>query len=733
MKSSKTKPLDTTLVKMYVFLAALAINLFSGFILVINRLSIPYFLYTTPMILHINLFSPFDNTLLWIGSLCLVYITKEVVKESQHSRLINKFLNVALIGSCFVLLSLIAAKTEFFGIPTIIDESFLKQLGFFAELFGSILLFGGSCLALLVLAFENRKIPTVFLIYFLSLLIPLEIWALFHWVAYPVDPASYLGFGWQGAFSELQLFYVGYPLIFSLFIAFLFSWLWVPIAQHVKARIEPFLDVLGAVFLFKPQGNSGLFEGRREQESSHAKGNFVRPVLTGGYFRIIILMVCLFVGVFVAYYPYITPKFGFVGWDTLGYYEMLNTMVLEGPSRSLELAAATDRPLYFLLLYLLSSTSLSSYVVIQLIPVLTVLISTLAAFWFVKVGEHGTLVAYFSVVFTVFSFNTTIAMHAGILANWLAIGLAFIFFGLVLQLEKKRTLKHFLLATTVWAAIFFTHYWSWMFFSLVLVCYGLLTWLQREKCNLKIKVLVLLLALFAFASLLFHLPSLFFFSSYGSSADFSPMNLTLLFWTRLPLFIHYWFFGALANPVMMTLAIFGMVLCFGQRNSFRRLLISWTVVGSLLSILTSSIGKNMNQWIMWRALYDIPFQIPAALGLYFLLSWLGRKAHAIESVQFDRTDSPHSFFCSSVSENYVVIIYFLVNYIISALFLILDFPVFLVLILLNCFVVTLFLHFKVKEDVSSVLVFVFALVVTLFLFNYTLRSLAPLALNRMQP
>ena len=715
------------------FLAALAVNLLLGFNLIINKLSIQYFLYTTSMVIRLSLFSPFDNTLLWIGSLCLIYILKEVVREFPYSRLAYKFLNVALIGSFFILLSLIIAETKYLTEHTIIGESSLSQLGFLTELIGFIFLFVGSCSFQFTLMYRNRKMLTLFLIYLFSLFVPLEIWALIHWVAYPVDPMSYLGFGWQGAFIELQLFYVAYPLIFWLFIAFLFSWVWVPMAKYVKAKIELLQNIPWGASLSHLHDQSSLLNsgaGRRFSEE-----NFKRQGCTSRFVPSTLLIVCLLLSVFVAYYPYITPRFGLVGWDTLGYYELLNKMVLEGPSRSLELAAATDRPLYFLLLYSLrTSLPISSYFVIQFMPIVTILTITLAAFWFVKVGEKRALVAYLSAVFTIFSFNTTIAMHAGVLANWLALGLTFVFFGLVLKLQEKRTSKYFFAATLGSAVILLIHYWTWMLSLLVLFCYGLLTWFERKGYNLKVKVVMFLLASLTLASLFLNPLSAYFFPSYGSTSDLGSMNVAVLFWTKLSLFIRYWFFGALANPVMMTLATIGIVLCFSQRTSFRRLLISWTVVGSLLSILTSPIGKNWNQWIMWRALYMIPFQIPAALGLCFLLGWLGLKARGIKNAQFDRADIRYiGSFRSLISGSYAAIIYLLVNYTLSALLLNFDFSVLVVLILLNCFVVTLILHFKVRKNDSSVLIFLFTLVVTLFLFNYTLRTLAPLALNRMQP
>jgi len=224
-----------------------------------------------------------------------------------------------------------------------------------------------------------------------------------------------------------------------------------------------------------------------------------------------------------------------------------------------------------------------------------------------------------------------------------------------------------------------------------------------------------------------------FFISYGSAENTGLAEVFVIFWTKFPIFIDTWFFGALANPIMMALALIGIVVCFYQKTDFDRILISMVIVGSLLSIFISPIGRNMNQWLMWRALYLIPFQIPAALGLFFFIAKLKSLGHSKNCVQNDGANLIPTKPSLREKEYFKVIFYLITNYGVSALLLTLDFPILGALIFFNYFFLTLIVHFKIRKSYnSSILVFVFVLFVTLSLFNYALRTLAPLTVHRMQ-
>lgn len=736
MGLNKAHVLNAKYLKLYLFIAAFAVNFSLEAIIIINGLSIQYFFYTTPMIIQIDFLSTIEATLLWVGSFYCVYLTKEVVEETR-SRRIQRFLNMALIGSFLllfsVLLSLVSQNVE----PTI-KVSF-DQLLARVMLVGYVVSFAGVSSALFIVLFQNKRVLRLFLIYLFSLLIPIELWSLMHWVAYPFDVVSNLGFAWQGAFLELQLFYFSYPLLLWLFIALLFSWIWMPTIKYVrdKFKLKQRIDI--KAFLFDLQRRAAFSNVATRGASSNSKASSSQKSSISRLISVAVLFAFLFLGVFVAWYPYISPNPGLVGTDSLGYYYTLNAITDKDFFVAFQLATEINKarvPYHLLLYFLKCLTQLPSNVIIQLMPIGTILANALTAFWFVKIGEKKVLVAAVAAVFSLFSFNTTIAMHAGLLANWLAMASVFVMSGFVLKLQEKMSYKILSATILASASVFLIHYWTGIFFSLVLACYLFLVLWELRGHNTKFAVALIFSATAIGIALLSNILTPHLFVSYGYTENTGVIDAFALFWTRLPIFIDSWFFGAFANPVLMGLALVGIVVCFYQKTNFHRLLVSWTIVGSLLSVFVAPIGKNMNQWLMWRTLYLIPFQIPATLGLFFL-------AAKFESIRqntpsFKRNSETVHF--AEFSPNFpkkstfIVILYLLIDYMASALLLTLNFPILAALVVFNYIILTLIIHFKFKgRENYSILVFIFVMLVTTLLFNYTLRSLAPLTVHRSQP
>lgn len=725
--------------RLYLFLSALAINLFMEVIIIANGFSIHYFFYATQMTVKIDLLPPLWTTLFWIGSLYVIYITRDIVKDAPSFRRINQLLNVALVGSFLLIISNIFAVLHALAESALIPS--FHQFLFLTLTSGYILSFAGSSLVLLMIIAQSRIRMTLFLIYFFSLFVPIEVWSLVHWVAYPFDVIAYLKLAWQGAFVELQIFYIAYPLILGLFIAFLFSWVWMPLAKRLRNRIRmnKWIDLKRSLY-----GSSNSTALRNETSPKNTAGH-KNPVgqnpSAGRLGPAAVLLTSLVLGVFIAYYPYISQKPGLVGTDSLGYYYTLTALDGKDIYQAALLAKEINsvRVLYHLTLYLLRNVSqLSPYVVVELMPIITIVANALAVFWFVKIGEKSVLMASTAAAFSTFSFTTTIAMHAGMLANWLDMALGFVMFGLLLGLQKKTRLKLLFVAILTAAVVFLVHYWSGLFFLLVLGCYLLTTLLEQRNLSFKLAVAAVLVTSAVLAALLLSDLALQLFAPYGISSGFEvtrPVEFAVAFWTRLPILIDTWFFGALANPIILALSLVGIALCFHQRTSFNRLLISWTIVGALLSVLVSPIGKDMDQWLLWRTLYLIPFQVLATIGFFFFVAKLGelRTTEGVAQLNHGVTHcNKYSF--SFLDERSFAVLALLIGYASTAFLLTLNFPVVPTLLLFNYPIITLVAHFKMRKRAgNTVLVFVFVLLVTLMLFNYVLRSLAPLAVHRLQP
>lgn len=725
--------------ELYLFPSAFAVNFFLAVIIIANNLSIRYFLYTTPMVVQINFLQPTWTTLLWIGSLYAVYATKAILAESPSFRRINYALSLALIGSFILLFSIILSSMRFSVEPS--TSPFLNQLSFWASSFGFILSFAGIFPALLMALSQKRSLGKLFLVYLLSLLIPIEILSLMHWIVYPFDVIGNLGFAWYEAFLELQLFYTTYSLIFWLFLASLFSWIWVPLFRRVEKKVRPLVRARLRSILCGSAGSSGV-AGQAIQKIASEGGLTERRFPVGRHLPTAVLLASLVIGIFVAYYPYISGRPGLVGADSLGYYYTLIALDGRDLLGAVQLANEINsaRVLYHMMLFTLSKVAqLPPNTVIEVVPVLTILANALAVFWFVKTAERDALLASIAAVFSIFSFTTTISIHAGILANWFAVALGFVVFGLVIKLLEKITLKLVLVAVAALMSLFLVHFWTGLFFVAVLASFLALILWERRRFSVKLAVAGIILALGVLIVVFFSGLLSRLLIPYGISNVFtngvSSEEMILLFGTRLSVLIDSWFLGALANPVIVGLSLIGTIVCFYRRTPLSRLLISWTVVGSLLSLLVSPIGADMNQWLLWRILYLIPFQILAALGLGFI----GSKLLDLERNKSDFT-VPSKGLSNLKSQNestgyrdLLVVFYLVTDFMISAV-LSLSLPALVSFIFLNYLILTLIIHFEIRtRGYNQILVFMFSFLIVLALLNYTLRSLAPLSVTRFLP
>lgn len=724
--------------KLYLFVSAFAVNFFLAVVIIANNLSIRYFFYATPMVVQISLLQPIWATLLWIGSLYTVYATKEILAQNPSFHRINYALGASLVGSFFLLFSIAFSTMRFSTEPS--TSPFLDQLLSWISSFGFILSFACVFYALLMTLSQERSMVKLFLVYLLSLLIPIEISSLIHWIAYPFDVIGNLGFAWYGASLELQLFYLVYPLIFWLFIASLFSWIWVPLFKRVEKKARQVMRVWLRALLFGSSDSDGVVSQTAQKIATEGDSTEHRFSVRR-HLPATILLASLVIGIFIAYYPYMSGRPGLVGADSLGYYYTLVALNGRDLIGATQLANEINsaRVFYHMMLFTLGKvTQLSPSTVIELVPILTILANALAVFWFVKTAEGNALLASIAAVFSVFSFTTTISMYAGTLANWLAVALGFVVFGIVIKLLKKVTLKLFLALTVALMAVFLVHYWTGLFYTAVLASYVALVLWERRRFSAKLAVAGVILALGILIAVFSSGVLTRLFIPYGISNVFttgvSPQKMIALFGTRLSVLIDSWFLGALANPVMIGLSVIGISVCFYRRSGLSRLLISWTVAGSLLSILVSPIGANMNQWLLWRILYLIPFQVLAAFGLGFISSKLvgiGQKSNFSLSSKI---------LCNLKSQNesigyqdLLIVLYLVTDFAISAV-LSLSLPVLFSFIFLNYVILTLIIHFKIRtRGYNKILVFMFSFLIVLALLNHTLRSLAPLSVDRFLP
>lgn len=608
----------------YAFLWSGAVSLFFGFLFAVNALKIGFFL-QYPRTIHVNMFSPSVDLHIWFGSI-FIFMALSFILRYFGLRIRIAYFGIAvstiLLG--FLLLSLDVNHLSFMtGGRTI----------------GTLLVFLGGLMHLTFhVASWNRAFSVsgktaimITIVYISSLVIPIEFSASTFWILSAFNPANTIGK--EKALLELQLSYLPYSILPLLYLAFLFSWVWAPVLFFLISRFgkKRFYERFSQLRSVVPLISSG-------QKDSPSGEMTVKPRRIGSK---IILFSSLLIGVFMAYYPYFHGPSWLVGTDT--YWRYLDPLQKIVESENSWTTALQERhPAYLLILLGLKTiTSASSFLVVKFMPMASVLLLALATFWLVKVGTKNEYLASLTSVFSVLSITTTEGVYTGILANWFTLILWTLFFVFFLKVSENRVLqeksskaqlRYFLILSVLSLGILFVHPWTWGVFLGVFICHVGLTVLRDRSVGWKTGVMAVLILLINGGAVILSvllLPNIQgwrlvnTFLLYGE--NFQHLGSLLWFWDVLNFLVRVW--SVFLSPVTLILAVVGMVFMMSRRRGIENLIISWTAVASIGSILAAPLGYGPS-WgsslathtELIRMLFITPFQIPAAIGLYYIVN-----------------------------------------------------------------------------------------------------------------
>lgn len=692
------------------FLLVGAVNALLGIIALINKLGIRYYFFKLPFNIEIVFLSPLEDLYLFIGSLYLLTGLVMFLRSDVSLPWVDWPIYIALFGS---LLSVLANVPQFLTMAS--------QLGPLLGLVGEVLMSLGGLLALCasilhaeeLLGMSIAKTASLFLTFLFCLLIPIELWALPFWLGSLINPFLFVPY--SGISLELQIFNVAYPLAPWLFVAFLFSWVWAPLLKYVISRTG-FLK--GALFsrLLKDKGLSRQPASRGSPHTEGGSAEFRLPRLGSR----LLLAFSLLVGSFLAYSPYLDrPESWLLGDDADYYYDVLTQMAGEGVYP----AFTTNKPLYFLLIHLVRTMTLQSpLTVVRFLSVLSFLVFSLSVFWLVKTGTDNEFLASLSSLFSIFSFTTIIGMNTGLYANWSALSLSFLFFTLLLKALRGKSKIHALLACLVSTSTLFIHYSAWAISMIVLLLYTVFTFLKKGvRVNYRNVVLGLILFLNATLSLAClsfepYISERLVTTSGNMFSNLFQTDILHEFWFHLRLLMDH---STLSNPLMFFLSVVGMASITGKQDRFSLLTFLWMAISSVGSIMIAPYmwTERIYSSQLWRFIFNIPFHIPAAIGLHSIFRSV--EGALGESSWTDEDSSlPHLF-----KKPHVTLLFLLMNYAVVAWLLLSGGNVGFVLFLLNgCAVLIILLLSRLTRKGFS---FVFRTLTTtlvfLFFLNYAFR------------
>jgi hypothetical protein len=392
-----------------------------------------------------------------------------------------------------------------------------------------------------------------------------------------------------------------------LLIVLLYAWLARMILRSARKRsirVNKFMQTLSEVVrgLDKPNSSTENFIILRH------------PML--------LLVIAMTVAGLLACFPYLpsfNPNGNIVGTDTPTYIEwtqqMLATPFPQAISYAFSGADRGFRPLPLILFYSIASLGVRPEQVVEFSPVIFGPLLVLSAFIFVRTGSGSSATAAITALITSFSFDVTVGIWAGYLANWLAMIIAFFFLAGFLFLEKTRRKTMLVPLILSSLALLLTHPWTWALILATTLVFAL-TGPRNQRRFLTTSVIVLIAGgvVVDFAKNLVA-GGTTLATDLGTKTPVFGISQLLLFWPNIYGALIIFYDGLLGNALLLGLsAIPFLVIRF--QNRMENMLACWVASASVPFALLNSFHQT-------RLIYDLPLPPLVAMGILFLMSRAG--------------------------------------------------------------------------------------------------------------
>lgn len=336
----------------------------------------------------------------------------------------------------------------------------------------------------------------------------------------------------------------------------------------------------------------------------------------------LIVVIAMAVAALLAYFPYLpsfNPNGSIVGTDTSSYIfwtrQMLSRPFSQAISYAFSGADQGFRPLPLILYYSIASLGLNLDKAVEYSPAVFGPLLALSVFIFVRTGSGNKSTAAVAALLTPFSFQVTVGIWAGYLANWLAMIFAFIFlsaFFLLIGSHRKAIIAPLTLLSL---ALLLTHPWTWALILATTLVFGL-TRPRNERRLLTITTIVLMVvgAITDFTKNLLA-GGTALATDLGTKGPVFGLSQLQMYWPNLYTAMNTFYDGLLGNALLLGLCVLSF-LAIKLRQRMEGLLVCWTAVASAPFALLNSFHQT-------RLIYDLPVSPLAAIGLILVLSRAG--------------------------------------------------------------------------------------------------------------
>jgi hypothetical protein len=569
--------------------ASMALAMFFSWIMLINGLKVPFYLYYHRTIFLIYV-SRLLDPVIWLASSAFALV---ILAAGARVGSRSIWFSVALLW-----LGIVVGVLTAFGVTQQI-----AAIAALATLAGCA--FGGIVSLRSGPARTREHFTLVFVLMVALLLLPAELGSLSYYVLSAFHPGIDVGRSWE--MLEMQLWYAASPLIPFMYAASLFSWIWAPL--------------LAKIWKSKPVARSN--DSGKIASLSESR---IWIVVTGCF-----VMMAAFLG----YYPYFRdPAYPLVGVDIYWRNALPAERVLS--SAPWLVAAAKERhPLVVLGIAVASKlTGLGVEPFLRFAYIGLVLAFGLTIFVLIFTASRNKPLATVSALVSTVSVSTTGGMYTGTIAEWVALIvwiMSLVFLAIASQNRRGQFIS--ICGLTIGSlAVLFIHPWTWFAMMVGLIAYCAILLVIRPKKYLREIGPVMLVIIFNAAGLALSLFALMKTQGWRVAEAFRLVQESLgskYFglgsWEILVFFSQIW--SQFLNPVLLGLSVLGVIVLVRRRDRLSWIVMAWIVAACATNVLAAPMGYNpldvnRGETQIFRAMFLTPFQIPAAIGLLHLKSAL---------------------------------------------------------------------------------------------------------------
>jgi hypothetical protein len=279
-----------------------------------------------------------------------------------------------------------------------------------------------------------------------------------------------------------------------------------------------------------------------------------------------------------------------------------------------------DRPLSILFFFLMSWELYqgSFYALLQDLPLLLSPLIVISTYFLTYTLTKNHLTSIVASIITI-STHILVGIYAGLYANWFSLIWAYMVLLFLFRIVDKPKKFDFYIFSILLVAVLFSHVQTWTIFMYVIGLFLAVHFFQNKKGN---KKTVLNIILSILPSLSIEIIRMVLINNSGITQEinfalFKEVGLhdITTIWHNLIGTTHLYWAGQIANPVVLLLVIYWL---YGTKIR-EKYTIFFIIFFSLIILPLIFADAEIQS----RFLYEIPFQIPAAVALTILRDRVG--------------------------------------------------------------------------------------------------------------